>query len=115
MYHEMKLHPQPFDRIASGKKTIELRLHDEKRKKIQIGDTIIFSKTTDPSERLETQVTGLYPFRTFEELYYNLPLHRCGYLPEELLTASPKDMEAYYSLEKQAKYGVLGIEINLRK
>lgn len=34
MTHYMKLNPEPFDKIASGKKTIELRLYDEKRKTV---------------------------------------------------------------------------------
>lgn len=32
--HIMKLKPSPFEMIRSGKKTIELRLYDEKRKSI---------------------------------------------------------------------------------
>ena len=48
--------------------------------------------------------------------YMNLdpqPLDKCGYLPHELATASAKDMEAYYSPEKQRCYGVVGIELAL--
>ena len=34
MIHEMRLHNEPFTKIKLGKKTIELRLNDEKRKLI---------------------------------------------------------------------------------
>ena len=34
MKHEMKLNVEPFDKIKNGKKTIELRLNDEKRQLI---------------------------------------------------------------------------------
>lgn len=108
MTHYMNLHTQPFDMIASGAKTIELRLNDEKRQKIEVGDTIVFSCS---ERKLWVKVTALHQFPSFEELYRALPLGQCGYLPEELATASPKDMEAYYSPEQQAKYGVLGIGI----
>lgn len=37
---EMKLRPDPFNRICSGEKTIEYRLHDEKRSLLNKG--IIF-------------------------------------------------------------------------
>lgn len=30
--HVMKLNPSPFEKIVSGRKTIELRLYDDKRK-----------------------------------------------------------------------------------
>ena len=42
MVHYMRLNPKPFEKIASGRKTCELRLNDEKRKLISVGDTIIF-------------------------------------------------------------------------
>ena len=110
MTHYMNLKPGPFEMIAKGYKTIELRLLDEKRRRIAVGDTLIF-KNTDSGRQLSCQVLALHVFRSFEELYMTLPLDKCGYLPEEIPDASPKDMELYYSAEKQAKYGVLGIEL----
>ena len=44
MEHILKLQPKYFDYINNGTKRIELRLYDEKRQKIAIGDTIIFQK-----------------------------------------------------------------------
>ena len=44
MTHNMKLNDAPFETIKNGKKTIELRLYDEKRRKIKIGDTICFKE-----------------------------------------------------------------------
>lgn len=108
----MKLTPEPFAKIISGVKTIELRLNDEKRKKISIGDTIEFTNTAD-GETISVKVAGLYKFSSFAELYKALPLERCGYLPEEISDAHPDDMLAYYSAEKQKEYGVLGIEVIL--
>ena len=40
--HEMKLHPAPFDLIKSGRKTVEMRLNDEKRQLVRIKDCIRF-------------------------------------------------------------------------
>ncbi len=113
MIHYMKLNQQPFDMIYSGIKTIELRLNDEKRSRIKIGDTIVFSNVLNPEKQMNVIVVNVYKFATFEELYKFLPLDKCGYLSNELLTASPKDMEEYYTKEQQMKYGVLGIEIQL--
>ena len=47
MLHKMKLNESPFERIKNGTKTIEFRLYDEKRQKINIGDTIIFMVLLD--------------------------------------------------------------------
>ena len=43
----MKLNPAPFAMIKSGKKTIELRLFDEKRQQIKAGDAIEFTNTAN--------------------------------------------------------------------
>ena len=111
MTHYMNLHPQPFALIASGRKTIELRLYDEKRQNISPGDLIIFSNTQSPHETITAKVLQLHIFPTFEALYAALPLEKCGYLPEEITTASYHDMEVYYSPAQQSQHGVVGIQL----
>ena len=107
----MNLHSRPFEMIAEGKKTIELRLLDEKRQRIAVGDTLVFTNTADAGAQLRCVVRKLHCFANFAELYAALPLDQCGYLPHELADARPEDMEAYYPPEKQAQYGVVGIEL----
>ena len=111
--HPMKLHERPFAMIAEGRKTIELRLNDQKRQLLRAGDTIVFSNSGDPERQIRAKVVKLHRFASFDDLYCKLPLEQCGYLPEELATASPKDMEAYYTPEEQALHGVVGIELEL--
>ena len=110
MLHEMKLHSSPFEMINNGEKTIELRLFDEKRQKINEGDVIIFTNTSN-GEKIKASVKKLHRFDSFEELYQALPLLQCGYTAENVGVARPSDMEQYYSAEKQQKYGVVGIEL----
>ena len=40
MEHELKLRPKYYDYILNGTKRIELRLNDEKRSSIKLGDII---------------------------------------------------------------------------
>ena len=108
--HNMKLHPSPFEMIKSGEKTIELRLFDEKRQKIKVGDKIIFTDVAT-GETVTKRVAELHIFVSFEELYESLPLLKCGYTAEDIGDAKPSDMEEYYSAEEQRKYGVVGIEL----
>ena len=54
MLHEMTLFPRPYASIASGQKTIELRLYDEKRQSIHIGDQIRFTNTEDTNDTLRS-------------------------------------------------------------
>lgn len=112
MRHEMSLRPGPFEAIATGRKRYELRLNDDKRQTIRVGDEIVFTRTTDEAT-LTVRVKSLHPFASFAELYAALPLLECGYRPDNVERARPSDMEAYYPPEKQAQYGVLGIGIEL--
>ena len=108
--HKMKLNPAPYAMIKSGQKTIELRLYDEKRQQIKAGDTIIFTNT-ETKETLSAGVVKLHYFNSFEALYQTLPLLQCGYTTEDVDKAQPSDMEQYYSVEEQKRYGVVGIEL----
>ncbi|MBE6960485.1 MAG: 23S rRNA (uracil(1939)-C(5))-methyltransferase RlmD [Ruminococcaceae bacterium] len=112
--HEMKLKPSPFEKIKSGQKTIELRLYDEKRQQIKVGDGITFTNTST-GEQVRAIVRKLHRFDSFAELYRTLPLLQCGYTAEDVDKAHPSDMEQYYSTEEQEKYGVVGIELCVSK
>ena len=109
----MKLQDAPFEMIEKGIKTIELRLFDEKRQLIQVGDKIEFTHTQNTTRVLNSRVIALHIFPSFDELYADLPLLKCGYTKEDIHTAKPSDMDAYYTREEQQKYGVVGIEIEL--
>ena len=108
--HEMRLHNSPFNLIKSGTKTIELRLNDEKRSLIKVGDKIEFTNRIT-EEKIVVEVINLHNYDSFVELYKHFDKVSMGYDVDE--EANPKDMEQYYSKEEQDKYGVLGIEIKL--
>ena len=112
MLHNMKLKPAPFEMIKSGRKTIALRLYDEKRQLIKASDEIVFTNTIT-GETLQTKVLKLHRFDSFAELYKSLPLLQCGYTSENVGSATPADMEQYYSVDEQELYGVVGIELIL--
>lgn len=113
MEYTMRLTAAPFEKLRDGSKRIELRIYDEKRKKIKTGDTILFISLKEPSETLLTRVVDIYTYASFDELYRNLPLEDLGYSASEVNTASPKDMEQFYSPEEQARYGVVGFSLEL--
>lgn len=109
MLHKMKLNESPFERIKNGTKTIEIRLFDEKRQQIKIGDKIEFSKLPNLQKKLLVDVVELYREDTFEKLFRKL------YNNEEEIKRKTKSMYNYYLPEKEKEYGVLGIKIKLIK
>lgn len=106
MEHTMKLQAEPFAKIRAGQKTVEMRLYDEKRQQIRVGDCITFCCG---EETVTVRVCALHRFPDFKAMYKALPKEMLGYGAGEI--ADPMDMEQYYSREQQSQYGVLGIEI----
>lgn len=110
--HEMKLQPEYYNFIKSGTKRIELRLNDEKRQLINIGDKIIFFKEPSLDESFEAIVVDLLHYSSFVELFEDFDisiLSDKSMSKQELLST----LEKFYTPEKQLKYGILGIKIKL--
>ena len=108
----MKLVERAFSAIASGEKTVEMRLYDEKRKTIKVGDIIEF-ENVDTKQKVACSVVSLTRYNDFFELYSHCDKATIGYRADE--TADANDMYAYYSPEMIEKYGALAIEIKLIK
>lgn len=108
MIHCMRLNHGPFMLIKSKQKSIEMRLNDEKRQKLKVGDQVEFTdKSTN--EKIIVQVVNLHRFSSFQELYNNFDKLKLGYQSGEV--ASANDMNQYYTDEDIKKFGVVGIEI----
>jgi|GEM_PF-59860 len=106
---EMKLAPEPFEKILRGEKTIELRLDDKKRRLAAPGDTIVFTREGEPERKLSARVAALHRAESFEKLIARLPAEKCGLAPGQ--TPDPHCMERYYTPEQERRWGVLGIEL----
>ena len=117
----MRLSDAMFELVKAGTKTVEIRLFDEKRKLIDIGDYIEFCKVNDESQRVKRRVADLYIFETFEELFEveeylgdRKWAKKLRYTPEQV--GSPADATAgemvaamykYYDKAQVEKYGVM--------
>ena len=108
--HEMNLQPRYYDYIKNGTKRIELRLFDEKRQKIKLGDEIIFSKSE--SDKFVAKVIGLLRYDTFEHLFNDFDINVLAddsMSKDELLDV----LEEFYTPQKQKQYSVIGIRVEL--
>lgn len=110
MKHEMGLQSKYFDYIKNGTKRIELRLFDEKRQRIKLGDIIEFANPD--VEKLLVRVVGLLRYDSFEELFRDFDISMladASMTKRELLDV----LNGFYSLEKQKELGVVGIRIEV--
>lgn len=112
MEHEMKLQPKYYNFILNGTKRIEIRLYDEKRQQIKIGDVIKFLKEPELNDSFNSKVVGLLRYNSFEEMFKDFDI---SILSDESMTKDEliSVLEQFYTKEKQEKYGVLGIRIEL--
>ncbi len=105
--HIMHLAEEPFNWIKQRKKCVEVRLYDEKRQKINLGDIIIFRKINS-NEEIRARVKGLFRFQTFKDLFSFMPKQ---YLAHDNLSLEDQvaRMRKYYTEEEEEKYGILAI------
>jgi ASC-1-like (ASCH) protein len=108
----MRLNPDPFQKIQSGQKNIELRINDEKRQTIKPGDEILFINRED-NRTILTKVIGLCWFQDFATLIPVVGWKACGFDRECTSEQYDKGMETFYPKEEIKKYGALGIAIQL--
>ena len=103
-----------FEIVKNGTKTIELRLYDEKRRKLKVGDTLVFLKRPDDIEQIKTKITNLEVYKNFKELikhYEMKELYLESYTKEMFL----EELKRFYTEEDQEKYGVLAITFEKEK
>lgn len=82
----------------------------KKRRSIQLGDIIEFAKSDD--EKFKAEVVGLLRYNSFADLFEDFDisiLADSSMTKQELLEV----LGEFYSEEKQAKFGVIGIRIKL--
>lgn len=112
MHHTLKLQPTYYDYILYGTKRIEIRLYDDKRKQLNIGDTITFLKEPELSESFNARVIDLLKYPSFDELFKDYDIAMLA-SPTSSKQQLKNDLEKFYTKEKQKQYGVLGIVIEL--
>jgi ASC-1-like (ASCH) protein len=106
----MGLYGEYFKSIKEGKKKVEVRLNDEKRRKIKVGDTIVFIKVPEQDETLQVQVTDLKIYDTFQAMYEDIPFQDfdCeGWTMKEMIDGTYE----IYSPEQEKEWGTLAITI----
>ena len=114
MEMRLHLHPEVFDVVASGNKNVEIRVNDEKRRQLKVGDTLVFLKRPDDVETITAKITKLVTFDTFLAVLDSYDMKRI-YLetttPEEYIAL----LKQFYTDEEESKYGVVAIEFEIIK
>ena len=106
-----KIYKNVYEAMISGRKSIEIRLLNEKSAKIQKGDKIHFS-VLDSDEQLEVIVTNKYIFTNFSDLWKNKKIvlnSALDYSKEEFINL----LKEIYGPEQVDNSKLVGIEFKV--
>lgn len=108
--HEMKLSDLPFQATCSGKKTIEIRLNDDRRASLNIGDLILFQN--DRLGTIKTRIISIKKYKCMSDLISAEDFLKTGGIYQNT-DSWIEAINTYYSISNQNKHGLLSIEIAL--
>ena len=97
-----------FDLVNNGTKTIEGRVNDEKRRKLSIGDRLIFVNREDDNNIIESIVEDLIYFDNFEEMVEEFDI-KCLYNESYTKNDYLDLIKRFYKDEEIKKNGVVAI------
>lgn len=104
----MSVRHKYFELIKSGKKDIELRAYDEKRRRVKIGDKFLLSDAENPNEHIICEVLNMHVAPDFESLFKRIDIKRSGFNSlDELMNVITK----FVSQAELTREQVVGIEI----
>lgn len=107
----MKLYEKHFNNIKNKTKKIEVRLFDEKRRKLKVGDIISFVKLPGPDEKISVKVKGLSIFGSFHSLYSTFDAELFAHPKDITVEGQIERKRVIYSEEDEKRHGVLGIHL----
>ncbi len=114
MIYRMGLYGENFSLIKEGKKVVEVRLNDEKRRRIKVGDTIHFIKVPNQDETLQVEVLELKIYDTFQAMYEDIPFNHFG-CEDWTMKEMVEGTYEIYTPEQEKEWGAVAITINLVK
>ncbi len=114
---EQKMHLplETIQLIAAGKMDVEARLLDQRRKKLEVGDTLLLIDSEKRTQLLSIDITGFHRAKDFGELFDHYGSVKLGwskdFSKDDYLA---KISTLYYILDIQ-RLGVIGIELGKKR
>ena len=101
-----------FENVKHGTKNVEVRVNDEKRRRLKVGDKITFLMRPNDVESLDAVIEDLIYYKSFEDLvkdYTEEELYSSEYTKEKFLTL----LKRFYTDEEIEKYGTVAIKFRI--
>ena len=106
----MSLRPEYYEMVRSGEKDIELRLYDEKHRRMHNGDIILIYDAQNRNDYILAKIIRLHIAHSFADLATKISMPRTGFAS---LNALMSAISKFYDAEMESKYGIVGIELEV--
>ena len=97
-----------FDMVESGEKVFEIRLNDEKRKAIQVGDDYVFGLEPDRIKLVRKKIKNRFEFKNFNEACDKLDFKKVGFSSRDEMRIV---YNTIYPKVEQEMFGVVAFEL----
>ena len=106
----MSLQHTYYEMLMSGDKDIELRLYDEKRRRMHNGDIVLIYNAQNCNDYIRAKIMRLHIAKSFADLSTKISVTRTGFPNlNSLMSAISK----FYDSDTESKYGIVGIELEI--
>ena len=105
---------QCFFCAKSGEKIFEIRLNDEKRRLLKVGDCLFFKREQECNQELHTHIVELKHYKSFVDMLNEIPIGLIGF--ENMYNVDVlKEYHKFYTPEDEFKYGVVAIKVEVEE
>lgn len=110
--HRMQLQPLPFGQIQAGAKRIEIRLFDEKRRAMKIGDMVEFYHAQNNDQICIKKIIAITQAASLLSLFQAVSLTAAGWPEGTTSEKAASDMRKYYSIEEEMRWGAVALHLS---
>lgn len=107
----MRIDRKSFDRMKTGEKIWEIRLNDEKRKTIAVGNQIVFMRRPELEERLPMIVEEKLFFSDVQRLLDKVPLKEIVAVETMSEVEWIQDFMTHYRPEEVVRDGIVALKV----
>ena len=117
--YKFELSAEEFDKVLTGKKTIQLVVNDPKHKTFAVGNQITFVKAVAEGENAEEQavqkaeIENLLYFANVTEAVGTLGKEKCGFKPSATFEKASDIFLSNENFETIEKYGLMAVIFKL--
>lgn len=109
----MRLDAGPFGQVKSGAKRFEIRLNDEKRRLLAVGDRVTFWNKDEPADEVTLTVADLIVRPNFIELFRAAAPELGGWPHGTTSEEAAADMRKFYEDADERRWGAVAIRLTL--